>query len=105
MEKKEISLLDEIKIQTDVIIPILYTLRKEFGKEKADILISNALRPYIRSIYHKMGELKSGTPFEKWEKVWSDIRPRIGGNVEREFLKNDDTGRYYNVNHHRNSRT
>jgi hypothetical protein len=39
MDKKEIPLLDEIKMQTDVIIPIMQTLRKELGKEKADALI------------------------------------------------------------------
>jgi len=98
MDKKEIPLLDEIKMQTDVIIPILQTLRKELGKEKADALISEALRPYIRSVYHRIGEQKSGTPFEKWNKVWDDIRPRIGDNVEREFLINDETSRDYNVN-------
>ena len=97
MDKKEIPLLDEIKMQTDVIIPIMQTLRKELGKEKADALISDALRPYIRSVYHKIGERKSGTPFEKWEKVWDDIRPRIGDNVEREFIINDETSRDYNV--------
>ena len=97
MNKKEIPLLDEIKLQTDVIIPILNTLRKELGKEKADKLICDALRPHVRSVYHKIGEQKSGTPFEKWEKVWAEIRPRIGDNVEREYLKNDEYSRNYNV--------
>ncbi len=97
MDKNEIPLLDEIKMQTDVIIPIMRILRKELGKEKAAALISDALRPYIRSVYHKIGERKSGTPFEKWEKVWDDIRPRIGDNVEREFIINDETSRDYNV--------
>ena len=64
MDKKEVSLFDEIKMQTDVIIPIMHTLRKELGKEKADALISDALRPYIRSVYHKIGEQKTGTPLK-----------------------------------------
>jgi hypothetical protein len=97
MNKNEIPLLEEIKIQTDVIMPILKTLRTELGKEKADLLISKALRPHIRSVYQKIGDRKEGTPFEKWEQVWSEIRPRIGDNVEREYIKNDENGRDYNV--------
>lgn len=95
--ENKIPLFDEIKIQTEVIMPILHTLRTELGKEKADALIAKALRPYIRSVYHRIGKRQTGTPFEKWEKVWNEIRPRIGSNVERDFKKNDTDGREYNV--------
>ncbi|MEJ2366355.1 MAG: hypothetical protein P8017_17090, partial [Deltaproteobacteria bacterium] len=40
---------------------------------------------------------KSGEPLEKWEKVWDEIRPRIGNDVEREYIRNDDSAREYNV--------
>ncbi|RPH47517.1 MAG: hypothetical protein EHM85_19675 [Desulfobacteraceae bacterium] len=94
---KNIPLFDEIKIQTKVILPILNALRAELGKEKADTLICNALRPHVRDVYHQIGERKSGTPHEKWEQVWDEVRPRIGENVERDFIKNDSNGREYNV--------
>jgi len=48
-------------------------------------------------VYHKIGEQKPGGPLEKWEKVWDEIRPRIGNNVEREYIRNDDSAREYNV--------
>lgn len=96
-EEKQISLFDEVRLQTQVIIPILHALRKELGKKKADTLIRQALRGHIREVYHQLGEEKTGSPREKWEKVWDELRPRIGDNVEREFIKNDDHGREYNV--------
>lgn len=97
-DEKNIPLLDEIKIQTKVIVTILKVLRAELGKEKADVLIGNALRSYVRDVYHEIGERKSGNPYEKWEAVWDELRPRIGENVEREYMKNDSNGREYNVN-------
>lgn len=92
-----IPLLDEIKIQTDGILTILNALRAELGKQKADDLVYSALRAHVRANYLNIGERKAGNPFEKWEKVWDEIRPRIGDNVEREYIQNDATGREYNV--------
>jgi hypothetical protein len=96
-DEKKIPLFDEIKIQTKVILTILNALRAELGKEKADALIGNALRSHVRNVYHQIGERKSGNPYERWEKVWDELRPRIGENVEREFIKNDSNAREYNV--------
>ncbi len=96
-DENKLPLLDEIKVQTKVIKTILDALRAELGKEKADALIYNALRPHIRDVYHKIGKRKSGNPYEKWEKVWEEIRPRIGENVEREFVINDSNACEYNV--------
>ena len=96
-DENRIPLLDEIKIQTKVIKPILDALRVEMGKEKADTLIGNALRTHVRNVYHQIGERKSGNPYEKWEKVWDELRPRIGENVEREIIINDRNAREYNV--------
>lgn len=95
--EKMIPLFDEVKLQAQILVPVMNELRAELGKEKADELISKAIRPYVRSVYHKIGERKTGEPLEKWEKVWDEIRPRIGDNVEREFIRNDDSARDYNV--------
>ena len=96
--EKMIPLFDEVKLQAQILVPIINELRIELGKKKADVLIGKAIRPYVRSVYHKIGEQKSGKPLEKWEKVWDEIRPRIGNDVEREYIRNDDSAREYNVN-------
>jgi len=96
-DEKMIPLLDELKIQAQILVPIINELRTELGKKEADELAGKAIRPHVRSVYHKIGERKSGSPFEKWEKVWEEIRPRIGDDVEREYIKNDDSARESNV--------
>jgi hypothetical protein len=92
-----ISLFDEVRIQAQVIMPLLRALRTELGKDKADALLSQALRGWVRAVYQRIGEQKPGDPREKWEGVWDELRPRIGDAVEREFIRNDDDAREYNV--------
>ena len=94
--ENQVSIFDEIKIQTKVILPILNTLRSDIGKEKAEKIVYGALRTYIRKKYHEIGERKSGNPFEKWVQTWDEIRPRIGDNVERDYKQNA-SGRVYDV--------
>ena len=94
----EMPLLEEIKTQTKILLPVIKVLREEFGDEKTSMIIKKALCPHIRNVYLKIGERKIGTPFEKWNKTWDEIRPRIGENVEREYIVNDNKKREYNVN-------
>jgi hypothetical protein len=96
-EKNEITLLEEIRIQVEIIMPILSALKSEFGDEKAYSIIRKSLCPHIRDVYHNIGKRKSGNPFKKWNDVWDEIRPRIGQNVERDYIVNDNNSRHYNV--------
>lgn len=93
-----LSLLDEVKLQAAVVLPVLRALRAEIGKDKADRIVGDSLREWARDLYHRIGEAKVGTPRQKWDAVWAeDMRPRIGDAVDREMLKDDGTVRDYNV--------
>ena len=50
-----LSLLDEVKLQAAVILPILRALRAEIGKDKADRIVGDALRTWARDLYHRIG--------------------------------------------------
>ena len=93
-----ISLLDEVKLQAEVILPVLRAMRAEIGKEKADRIVGDSLRTWARDLYHRIGDSKPGTPREKWDAVWAeDMRPRIGDAVDRDMLKDDGVVREYNI--------
>lgn len=93
-----LSLLDEVKLQAEVILPVLRALRAELGKPRADAIVGDALRQWARNLYHRIGESKAGTPRQKWDAVWAeDMRPRIGDAVDREMLRDDGTAREYNI--------
>lgn len=94
----KIPLLDEVKLQAAVILPVLRTLRAELGASRANAIVGDALRQWARDLYHRIGEAKPGTPREKWDAVWADdMRPRIGDAVEREMLRDDPSVREYNI--------
>jgi hypothetical protein len=93
-----LSLLDEVKLQAAVILPVLRALRAELGRERADKIVGDALRRWASDLYHRIGDSKPGTPRQKWDAVWAeDMRPRIGDAVDREMLKDDGEVREYNV--------
>jgi hypothetical protein len=93
----DISLLDEVKLQAQVLVPVLRAMRAELGKEKADALVGQALREWARTLYHRIGASKPGDARTKWDAVWDELRPRIGTAVDRELLRSDDEVREYNV--------
>lgn len=94
----KIPLLDEVKLQAEIILPVLRALRAELGASRADAIVGGALRQWARDLYHRIGESKPGTPREKWDAVWAeDMRPRIGDAVEREMLRDDASAREYNI--------
>jgi hypothetical protein len=93
----DISLLDEAKLQAQVLVPVLRALRAELGREKADALVAGALREWTRALYHRIGAAKDGDARQKWDAVWAALRPRIGDAVDRELLRDDPEAREYNV--------
>src|ERR1044072_7726481 len=98
MSATALSLLDEVKLQAQVILPVLRSLRAEIGKDKADRIVGDALRKWAHDLYHRIGEGKAGTPRQKWDAVWAeDMRPRIGDAVERDMLRDDGRVREYNI--------
>ncbi len=92
-----ISLLDEVKLQATVLVPVLRALRAELGRERADRVVGTALADWSRDLYRRIGEDKGGTARERWDAIWADLRPRIAGSVDQEMLRNDATAREFNV--------
>jgi hypothetical protein len=74
----QISFLDEVKIQAQVLLPVLKALRAELGKERADKLVFTALRDSLRNMWLQMGALTPGSPREKWEALSAAVMPKIG---------------------------
>jgi hypothetical protein len=92
-----VSLFDEVKLQTQVLVPVLRALRTEFGREKADALVRQPLRGWVRAVYRAIAEQKPGDARQKWQGAWDELRPRIGDDVKREFVRDDNEAREYNV--------
>jgi hypothetical protein len=93
----EISLLDQVKIQAQVLVPLLKALRAELGEERANKLVTTALRDWSRDMFLRVGALMPGSPKEKWAALNAAAMPRIGTDVDFEFLQQAPDAMEFNV--------
>jgi len=86
---ENISLLDEVKLQAVVLVPIIRALCAEVGKQRANRIVSNALRDWSRSVFQSLGAEAKGSPREKWASVTATYMGRVGNDIEIEWIKRD----------------
>ena len=53
---RDITLLEQVKIQAQVLVPVLRALRDELGRERADELVSEALRSWSRNLFEQIAD-------------------------------------------------
>lgn len=85
----EVSLLDKTRMQAQVLVPVVRALRTELGKDKADALVTQALRDWSKQLFAAIGEGIEGSPRRKWaaiQSVWGEVS---GREVEVEVLRQD----------------
>ena len=86
----KLSLLDKTRIQAQVLPPVLRALRAEFGKDKADAVVKQALRDWSKQLFAAIGDGIEGSPRRKWaaiQSVWGEVS---GREVEVEILRHDE---------------
>lgn len=85
----DVSLLDKVRMQAQVLVPVLRALRAELGKDKADALVQQALRDWSKQLFAAIGEGIEGSPRRKWaaiQSVWGEVS---GREVEVEIRRQD----------------
>src|SRR5476651_512004 len=85
----DLSLLDKVRMQAQVLVPVLHTLRAELGKDKADALVRQALRDWSKQLFAAIGAGVEGSPRKKWaavQSVWGEVS---GREVEVRVLRQD----------------
>jgi hypothetical protein len=94
---QQISLLDQVKIQAQVLVPLLRALRDELGEGRANTLVTAALRNWSRDMFLKAGARMPGSPKEKWEALNAEFLPRIGKDIDFQRLKQEPEAIEFNV--------
>ena len=93
----DISLLDQVKIQAQVLVPLLRALRAELGEERANKLVTGALRDWSREMFLRIGAQTPGSPREKWAALTAAAMPRIGTDIDVQFLKQEPDAMEFNI--------
>ncbi len=62
----DISMLEKVKIQAQVLVPVMRALRAELGRDKADALVKGALRDWSKGLFAEIGKDIEGSPYRKF---------------------------------------
>ena len=89
VEDKYLSLLDRVKIQSELLIPLLKDLRQELGEERANEIVYRSLRNHLKNHYQLLAKSKPGSGKDKWAALTEDMLAAIGDDVEIEHLRDD----------------
>ena len=92
-----ISILDEVKIQAQVLVPVLRALRTELGKEAADRLVMTALREWRQRVFQEVAATTPGSPRDKWAALTAASMPRIGDAIDVQVLTHEPDRMDFNV--------
>jgi hypothetical protein len=95
----DLSLLDKTRIQAQVLVPVLHTLRAELGKAKADALVTQALSAWSKKLFTDLADGVQGSPRRKWEAIQGVFGEISGREVEFEVLHRDEEALDIDVTH------
>jgi hypothetical protein len=84
-------------MQAQVLVPVLRALRAELGRERADQLVTNALRGWSRDLYARIGAALPGTAKEKWSAMNAEMAPRLVGDIDMEVLRVEPDAMEFNI--------
>jgi predicted ArsR family transcriptional regulator len=93
----EISLLDKVRIQAQVLVPVLRAMRAEFGKEKVDEVARQALRDWSQQIFAAIGAGIDGSPRRKWAAMQGALNQVTEPEVSFEPRRHDEEALEFDV--------
>jgi len=95
--ESQISYLNRVKVQSEVLIPVLNRLRKELGEDPANELVYGALRDWSREVFAEVGSKKEGSGFEIWSEMSEELDALAADDIEYETLREDSVALDFNV--------
>jgi predicted ArsR family transcriptional regulator len=92
-----LSLLDKTRIQAQVLVPLLRTLRAELGKERADAIVRQGLRAWSQQLFAAMGDGVDGSPRRKWAAMHTALADITEREVTVEMRRHDEDALEFDV--------
>jgi len=99
MVDSSLSLLDKTRIQAQVLVPVLRTLRTELGQETADAIARQALRDWSKALFAAVGKSVDGSPRRKWAAMQTALTELTEREVTVEMHRHDKEALEFDVTH------
>ena len=82
--------MQRVKLQAEVLVPLLRHLRAELGEAKANELVYPALRDAMKKWIAEIASSDSDNPIENFRNTSNTYEAMYDGDVEYETLRDDD---------------
>jgi predicted ArsR family transcriptional regulator len=92
-----ISLLNKVRIQAQVLLPVMRALRSELGKDKADALVRSALRDWSKQVFADIGHEIEGSKRRKWATLQAALTDATEREVTYETHRQDKEALEFDV--------
>ena len=99
MVDPRLSLLDKTRIQAQVLVPLLRTLRTELGQERADAIARQALRDWSKALFAAVGKSVDGSPRRKWAAMQTALTELTEREVTVKMHRHDKEALEFDVTH------
>lgn len=93
----DLSLLDKIRIQAQVLVPVMRALRAELGQDKADAIVRRALRDWSKQLFASIGDDIEGSPRRKWAAMHQALAEVTEREVTFDMLRQDEEALEFNI--------
>ena len=92
-----LSLLEKVRIQAQVLVPVLRALRAELGEERADAIVRQALRDWSKEVFAAVGNSVDGSPKRKWAAMHTHMGEITEHDVTVEMHRHDKEALEFDV--------
>jgi hypothetical protein len=74
-----------VKLQAQVLIPVLKAFRTEIGEDRANQIVRTALREWTHKLFQAIGKQLPGSPRQKWDAIYAALVPWFSSEVKVEM--------------------
>jgi len=92
-----LSLLEKTRIQAQILVPLLRTLRAELGSAKGDAIVRQALRDWSKQVFAAIGNGVEGSPRRKWAAMHTALADITEPEVTVEMRRHDEEALEFDI--------
>jgi hypothetical protein len=93
----KLTLLEQVKLQAQVVVPLLKAFRKELGTERANSIAYRALDEWSRGLFHQLSKSMGKGSRETWTAMMASSGQRIGNDVDFQMVRQDPQAMEFNI--------
>jgi L-2-amino-thiazoline-4-carboxylic acid hydrolase len=93
----KLTLLEQVKLQAQVVVPLLRAFRKELGSERANAIAYRALDEWSRGLFHQLSKGMGKGSLETWTAMMASSGQRIGSDVDFQMVRQDPQAMEFNI--------